>query len=383
MIVASMCTIPVRKQSFRQVAQRILREQTQPIDRLHVWLNGYQAIDDDLPKDPRVEYHLEPDNPGPWVRFRVAETLRGEERLVTLDDDLIYPRNYVERGLDSLKENNSHSCITFGGFRWDCLLSTFKYDSNRQHISFGRGLSSQRQIALLMSGVSFYWASHLRSVSAFFQRDFSMNDDMSISLFLQKRGIDIVCCPKPDGWIQEQETARASHALFWRDRDTRQRMFTRMVEQLGFDPTAGALEKMLSRPRRLVVFAGICPPLAGSEALDEYLRSLCAEDSGVHLVAPAPLSLSSQVQTYVDTPYYIHAVPVPEPGGRFEGLAPVRAWRNLRVDLHSMQALRSRSKAAIERLRPTEIYFWPAGWRPNWLGKVPATSQLPALPLQG
>ena len=91
MIVASICTIPARKESFKQVAQRVLYGQTQSVDRLHVWLNGYQAIDADLPQDPRLEHHLEPTNPGPWVRYRVADILNEDDILVTLDDDLSYP----------------------------------------------------------------------------------------------------------------------------------------------------------------------------------------------------------------------------------------------------------------------------------------------------
>jgi hypothetical protein len=127
---------------------------------------------------------------------------------------------------------------------------------------------------------------------------------------------------------------------------------------MGFDPTAGKLPEFMSKPNRILVTAGICPPLAGSERLDEHLRAQSREDTGIHLVAPVPASRANIVQRYVDVPYHIHVVTVPEPGGRLDGIAPVRAWRLWRVRRGARNAWSRRLELIKRNLNPTTVLNW-------------------------
>ena len=106
MIIASMCTIPVRKSTFKQVAYRILRQQTLPVDQLHVWLNGYKAIDGDLPKDSRLIYHLEPSNPGPLVRYRsgCGGTWAANPRIMDPVETTARASGWLQRALGDLTQ---------------------------------------------------------------------------------------------------------------------------------------------------------------------------------------------------------------------------------------------------------------------------------------
>ena len=230
MIVASMCTIPSRKESFKQVVRCILYEQTRPVDRLHVWLNGYQALHGDLPQDPRLEYHLEPANPGPWVRYRVADTLDGNDILVTLDDDLLYPADYIEKGTSALLSYGSQRvAVCYSGICWDPLVTSFSYGADRWQCLAENALTIPRPVALHMGQTSIFRAKHVRGTLNFALPGFYTNDDMMIGYQLQRRGVQIICCPKPAGWIRELADSRDEHALFIRDKATRVKTFQQMV----------------------------------------------------------------------------------------------------------------------------------------------------------
>jgi hypothetical protein len=358
MIVASMSTIPIRKETFKQTARSILDEQTCPVDCLHVYLYGYAEIPSDIPQNPRVRYHLEYPTAGPWARYLVADTLQDNDYLVTLDDDMLYPSNYVETGLRELEHLGLKAMACFAGIRWDPLLDHFSYSNDRWQSLPETALDVPHRAALPTGITSFFHASAVRGAIAFPVAGFHTNDDMMIGYALQKREIKIWCCPKPALWIRELETSRAPHALFRKDIKTRHLAFHQMVTRLGFDPTAGRLAEILAKPKRILVLADVCPPLDGSEQLDASLRQLCADDASVHLLASVPASQVGRVQQHVNTPYEIHAVSVPEPGGRFEQMLPVREWRTWRVTQIRRKTWKSRVKIAISMLKPTRVLHY-------------------------
>lgn len=358
MIVASMCTIPVRKETFKQTVHSILHEQTCTVDCLHVYLYGYAEIPADVPQDSRLHYHLEYPQAGPWARYLIADTLQDDDYLVTLDDDMLYPSDYVETGLRKLEHFGPKAVVCFAGIRWDPLLDHFSYPNDRWQSLPETALDSPNRVALHTGITSFFHTPAVKGAIAFPVAGFHTNDDMMIGYALQKRGFTVWCCPKPAQWIRELETSRAPHALFRKDIKTRHLAFHQMVTRLGFDPTAGRLAEMLAKPKRILVLADVCPPLPDSDRLDEPLRQLCTDDASVHLLAPAPASQVGQVQQHVNTPYEIHAVSVPEPGGRWENIGAIRAWREWRIAWQKQRQFTVRVRTAARKLIPTVIYRW-------------------------
>lgn len=354
MILASLCTIPQRAESFQQVVRRILHEQTQPVDGLHVWLNGYAQIGPELPQDRRLIYHLEPANPGPWVRYRPADYLDADDIFITLDDDLCYPPDYIERGLDQLQQNPG-CVICFGGILWDPLAAEFAYGRDRWQFEIEQGLSTTRSISLLKGQGGFFRGNDAKDLIHFSLPGLKTNDDMMVSFRLQQRGVAIRCAPRPADWVLALPEARAPHALYRRDASTRHETFRRLVYELGFDPTAGCLDEFLALENRILVLADTCPPLPGSETLEKELLRLAQEFAGVHLVAPVGVSQAGLVQQHVDIPYTIHTITAPDPGGRLNWLPPVRAWRNRQINRTKSLAFQQKIFKAFSQLNPTKV----------------------------
>lgn len=361
-----MCTVPDRKESLLLILNGMLHGQSLPVDSIHLWLNGYKGVAEGMPNDRRVTYHSRPDNPGPWIRYSVLDQTTDQDIFVTLDDDIKYPPDYIDRGVTEVIKAGMSAVITYGGFRWDCLNDGHDYADARQHFAFDDGLSNRQVLSLLMGGVSFFPSRILKEIPEKRLNRFPTNDDMAVSLYLKERGVRILCCPRRANWIQPLETSDSPNALFRRDLENRHRTFQKMVRHLNFDPTAGQLAEYLKRDPRILVVADRCPPLQGTQPLDDHLRSLHSYQNSVHLLAPVPSSLVRDVQRYVDIPYTIHVVSVPEPGGPLDWFKPVRTWRDRRVQRSGLSLFSERVALSIERLRPGSVFFSGQSV-PTWL----------------
>ena len=369
MIIASLPTIPERRQSFLQVVRRILYEQIQPIHQLHVWLNGYKEIPADFPADERLQYHLCPENPGPWVRYRVVRLAGDNDLFATLDDDLVYPPDYVETSVRLHALRSEMQVLAFGGIRWDPCVESYVYGDSRLQFAYTNPVQTPNIVATLMGGVAWFTAKVTRQLEGVSFKGFEFNDDLAVSAKLQQAGYSIQCECKPRLWIGDTQDAHDERALYRSDSRNRAMALLCVVERFGFDPSSGWLQQFLSKPQRVLVVSSHCPPLSGSSKLHDYLCSMIDDETGVHLLAPVPASQTSAVQRNVNVPYSIHAVSVPEPGGRLDWFSPVRVWRNRRVENDSRRRFLQRFKVVMQKLQPTHV---------EWFGaKPPAWLQLP------
>lgn len=355
-IVAAVSVMPERRGAFRAVLRTILQEQRRPVDRLDVYLKGSASIPTDYPLDARLHYIVDRLDGGPWTRYLSAEDLESDDTLVTVDDDTEYPPDFIEVGMSELGNSGDKTVVSYGGVLWDPLGAPHGYIENSWRFLPYNAFCGRRVVALPMGGASFFRAELVKNSVAFPLQGFKTNDDMMIGQYLQKRGIRVLCAPKPEGWIRELPAASSASALYRRDSDVRHVTFRDLIDKLGFDPTVGELNRYLSKARRILVIADSLPPLPGTEELDQRLRGMCAADVGVHVLAPLPSSLVGEVMSKVNAPYEVHAVSVPEPGGRLDWAGPVRAWRNWRVDRQTRKKWAFRECLARERLQPTEVY---------------------------
>lgn len=357
-----MSTIPERRDTFLQVADAILHRQSRPVDRMHVYLYRYGGLDPSLPQDPRIEYHVDEGGKGPWVRYLPANDLDDDDVLMTLDDDTSYPGDYVLRGVAALESAGPKWAVSFGGILWDPLGSPQTYMQNCWRFLASRALDRDRTVAFPMGLVSFFRARDVKGIVQIPVPGLNTNDDMIIALGLQQRGVSIRCAARPAEWIRDLPTAGASHALYRWDVENRYKTFREMVDRLGFDPTAGELNRYLEKARRILVLSeGPLPPLPGTEDLDRRLRDLCTDGAAVHVLGSVPASLTGDVMCRMNAPYDIHAVAVPEPGGRLDWFPPVRAWRNWRINRAAQHLWASRERLARERLQPTDVYRYQNG----------------------
>lgn len=356
MIVASMSTIPERKGHFISLVRRILDEQTVPVIRLHVCLHRYKTLDTDLPTDPRIVYSFSRPDEGPWVRYAVADRLADDDILATLDDDTIYPRDYVEKGVADLKRKGENAVVCYGGLRWNPLVERYDYYGAERTIILGETkLDKDFRVSILQGICSFMRARDAKHVIDLKLPGFNTNDDLMVSLYLQKAGRVVYCCAKSGEWVQQTADSTASHALAIRDRSVRRQTFHQMVYELGFDPSAGWLDEFLQKRERILLVAPHWPPINGKSVfIDKALASY--KDAGsVHVLAPVHQSSLIEVQQLSDLPYVFHPIASPDEGGRLDNNVLVRRWRMNRIRNMTRRNWLTRRKAIEAKLKPTKV----------------------------
>lgn len=356
MIIASMCTIPERRDDFLNVLDAILNRQTRPVELLHVFLNGYQEIPTWLPDDDRVRYHLEPSNPGPWKRYEPCEVLSIGDLLITLDDDVLYPNDYVEAGLKAV-DNHQGKVVCFSAINWDPFVSSFEYGSYRWQYMLDTLLPKESLVSLYKGQTGFLSGElPLKGIVNFTLPGFRSNDDMMVGYHLFRNQIPIVCCPKPANWIQEAPSSRRCNALFIVDSSVRKETFSRLCRELGFDPTAGALQTILQKEKRILVLSPFSPLSKEFQIAEDELFALCAKPcTGVHVLARVPGPLQSKVQEMTDKPYTLHSAETADANGRFNWVPRVRKWRYSRVERLAQQVFNQRFQLISDQLKPTEV----------------------------
>jgi hypothetical protein len=359
MIVATMSTIPPRRETFLALVKRMLYEQTMPLDALHVCLHDYGGIDPTLPQDPRLHYVIGKANEGPWVRYKIAEKLAGADIIATLDDDTHYPHNYIERGVADLVKTGKNSVVCYGGLRWSPFVDSVDYYAPDRILIFPySGLRNTFRVALLQGICSFMRAGDVKGAIQLPLPGFNTNDDLMISYHLFRTGRKIYCCPKERGWIQQTPNSAASHALFVRDKSVRQETFCRMVKELGFDPTAGWLDELRQFRRHIVVLVSEVPVLSADPTLHERIVSACTEDTVVHVLAPVMISKLLEAGPFGDSPYLLHPIPVHENEGRLGKLSLVRKWRGRRLEALAQATWHKRLNALLTNLPNVEVVDW-------------------------
>jgi hypothetical protein len=317
-----MCTIPYRKRVFTQVVKRIISEQTIPVDKLHVWLNGYKKIDKDLPDNDNIEYHLEPDNPGPQARYRIGDSVNDNEIILTLDDDLNYPYNYVEMGIQSLQRLPGNLSICFGGVFWDWVvpIKSLEYHAHKRLISYKERLDHDTIIPVLMSGVSFHKGKIFKKLLSNELKGFTTNDDLMASYNIQKGGAKIVSVKKPSNWITEFPEQLSENALWRRDVKTRINIFKLLINNYGFIPWCEDIQYLKKQ---------ILEKLISNYPKQNILHILKIIEGNISKISSKPVSL-----------HYEHIICIPTPKGRFEKIPFVQKSRLIRVRIFGWKNIR-------------------------------------------
>jgi hypothetical protein len=362
MIVAALCTIPHRKESFRQVLNRILYEQTLAVDKVYVWLNGYNEVPGDLPCDPRVMTFLEPDNPGPWKRYELKGKVDAQDIVLTLDDDLIYPSNYVEIGVNALLQQDLSTSICFAGAFWDPVVPLHNMDfyMHRRWIPYNQELTTNTSVSVIMGGISIHRGSNIQDVVSDEIAGFRRNDDLMASLNLQRHNIKIVSIAKPQNWINEHPNQNAVHALWRTDRDSRAKTFQTMIQRLEFKPFSKSMHTVLQQPCQLIISTGELP-----ESSVEKMKSALPDISlhTLEIITGGHIALTSRpLRNYME-----HFVGIPNPGGRFEVLPGIRQWREWRVESYGWKVIKQYLEWLKAALNIQKTTLAPTIQEPDWL----------------
>lgn len=110
-VLAGMASIPEREESLLRAVASLIPQ----VDRVEVSLNGYDHVPPFLAENPRVHATIRPagENGGDAEKFAGVDEWSGV--VVTVDDDLLYPPDYVETLLAGLDRHGHDRIVGFHG----------------------------------------------------------------------------------------------------------------------------------------------------------------------------------------------------------------------------------------------------------------------------
>jgi glycosyltransferase involved in cell wall biosynthesis len=204
-VLAVMPTIPARQRTARLVVQTLLQQQ---VDRFVVFLNGYPS-NFSISDDPRMLPILTPFGTGPIVRYR--EGALGHSVVLTVDDDLVYPSDYVKVALRHLATLGRGIAISYHAAVWN---SQDKSYAARSLLHYTGEYKDFMECNYLGSGTAVFWGEDFESLREEPPAILEQEDDIWMSAQLQRRGIRLVRPPSKRNWLRSQPEACDATALY-------------------------------------------------------------------------------------------------------------------------------------------------------------------------
>jgi FkbM family methyltransferase len=230
-ITASLASIPSRRDSLMRVVRSIVEQ----VDKLNVYLNNYDETPDFL-RHPRIHVARSQDHGD--IRdngkfFFLADTQPGY--CLTVDDDIVYPADYVARLVAKVKQYGHQAIVGFHGTILPERIERFFAPNGRTVLSFKHDLPEDRQVHVLGTGTTAWHTSTMRLALA----DFPSTGmaDLWLAAKAQRLGVPMIAVARAKGYLapMREDDANTLFAEFAHN-DERQTALARSLEPWRMPP---------------------------------------------------------------------------------------------------------------------------------------------------
>lgn len=192
-----MATIPDRRDIILRSAKSICSQ----VDELVIYVNSINMTDDPvykkLPENCRVIFGADIGDIGKFI-----ECEKWEGYVLTVDDDLLYPENYVEHSILKVDEYERKAVISYHGRILSTPVKSY-YKAKEKYFNFANTLEKDTYVNQVGTGVMCLHASCITDVFAPF--DFTMPNmsDLIFSAVMLSMGVPLVVAEHYRGWIKQ------------------------------------------------------------------------------------------------------------------------------------------------------------------------------------
>lgn len=197
LIHVGLCSIPSRALGLLRVLDTLLPA----CDRMHVYLNSYPTdFNPAQLQDPKITVYRSPPDIGPRGKFYVAHCSPGY--YLTVDDDLIYPADYVYHMVQTIDKYRRQAVI--GGH------GTLFAEPRRILFSHAGYVAQDAVVHMLGTGLMGYHSDLLRID----WRNFDAGKiDEQVAILGQACEIPMICLAHPEAWVREDKELVHVNAL--------------------------------------------------------------------------------------------------------------------------------------------------------------------------
>jgi len=205
--IAFIASVKEREQQLKIVINSIYDQ----VDLIHLVLNWYQEIPDWIKEKGKIFPHLNPQNTNAhdsiWIYLEAENAVGRIEHTgryyFTMDDDLLYPQNYIDKLIACIEKNERRAVITVHG---SIIKRLFKnYFQSRRTFGFSDALDEDIVVSTAGVGTTAFHSSTIKPTLQNFPFPFAR--DLWASILCAKHKVPIVTIQRPYGWIVPLKTS--------------------------------------------------------------------------------------------------------------------------------------------------------------------------------
>lgn len=199
-ITASMATIPSRCNVLKKVVNSILPQ----VDKLNIFLNNYDHVPAWL-NHPKIEVERSQDHCdlGDAGKFFWADRVKGYH--LTIDDDLIYPPDYVKVMISHVDRHHGKKAISLHGRKYNVLpIATYYRSQFTVCVSCLRSFAGEISAHIVGTGVLAYHTDAVKvSIADFKARNMA---DIWFSICCHRQNVERLIVEHGEKWVREDES---------------------------------------------------------------------------------------------------------------------------------------------------------------------------------
>jgi len=200
-ILVTMCTYEGGFQTVGKAITSLLFYQTTPISKLKLTVNG-NKIPEDLPEDDRLEIILSEEDVTDRGKFIQIEQHQGF--VITADDDISYPSDYVETMIGHVERYGRAALIGVHGAHipeGPPITRWWEYMNYRRSIVFHQEIPDYMPVNVIGTGtLAFHTSIGVPDPTNF---DYQRMVDLHLAVWAQEMEIPMLVCPRRRDWLEE------------------------------------------------------------------------------------------------------------------------------------------------------------------------------------
>lgn len=199
-VTAYMATFPTRELIIAEAVESLLPQ----VDKLVIWVNGEMEL-------PQICYHEKVElywgkdvlgfDIGCAGKFAFAFEWDGY--IFTVDDDIIYPSDYVERSIAKIEEYERKCVLSWHGRQTSLPMTVYRSAKDMiKNCSFQRTVEEDTECHIIGTGVMFFHIDTIVPKYDVMEMKHTNVSDIHFAQSMDMRGIKTIVAAHERGWLK-------------------------------------------------------------------------------------------------------------------------------------------------------------------------------------
>lgn len=199
-VTAYMATFPTRELIIAEAVESLLPQ----VDKLVIWVNGEMELPQACYHE-KVELYWGKDVLGIDIGCagKFAFAFEWEGYIFTVDDDIVYAPDYVEKSIAKIEEYNRECIFSYHGRITKLPITTYRSSKDMvKNCSFQQDVGKDTECHVIGTGVMFFHADTIFPKYDIMEMKHTNVSDIHFAQSMDMRGIRTIVAEHQRGWLK-------------------------------------------------------------------------------------------------------------------------------------------------------------------------------------